>query len=334
MKALSLDTQYSVISLLRDGKSCRAIAKKLGISSSAVSRLRVSLDIPLPTSPQGRPHKLTPHDSRHLCRQILSGAVDNAAQLKRTLQLPVSTQTIRNTLKRAGLRSIVKVKRPLLERRHRRARLLFALRHQHWTIEDWSRVIFSDETKINRLGSDGRVWGWKRTGAGLEPRNIVGTVKFGGGSIMLWGCMTIAGPGHMTQVDGRMDAVQYVDILRRNLLQSARDTGYNGTDFIFQQDNDPKHTSKLAKRWFSNQSIEVLRWPAQSPDLNPIEHLWTCLKLKLNGYSTDPKSMHELWGRVQYEWNNLPPDLCYDLIASLPARLKAVIKAKGGNTKY
>jgi transposase len=334
MRALSLDTQYSIISLLRDGKSCRTIAQKLGISRTSVSRLRLSLDIPLPITKNGRPRKLTQWDSRYLRRQILSGVADNAAQLKRKLQLPVSTQTVRNTLKRAGLRSHVKKKRPLLSRAHRKARLVFALRHQHWTVEDWARVIYSDETKINRLGSDGRVWGWKREGTGLEDRDVVGTVKFGGGSVMLWGCMTISGPGYMTQVDGRMDAKQYVDILDQNLLRSARDTGFSGSDFIFQQDNDPKHTSKLAKSWFSRHSIEVLRWPAQSPDLNPIEHLWTSLKLKLNGYSTDPKSIHELWARIDHEWNLLPPDFCYTLIASMPARVKAVIKAKGGNTKY
>ncbi|CAG8737237.1 14943_t:CDS:2, partial [Acaulospora colombiana] len=194
----------------------------------------------------------------------------------------------------------------------------------HWTVEDWSRVIFSDETKINRMGSDGRVWGWKRPGSQLEDRNVVGTVKFGGGSVMLWGCMTISGPGHMAQVDGRMDAKQYTDILSQNLLQSAKATGFQGTDFTFQQDNDPKHTSRLAKKWFSDHSVEVLRWPAQSPDLNPIEHLWGHLKRRLNGYSTDPKSIGELWGRIQQEWIEIPPDYCYDLIASMPSRIQAL----------
>jgi transposase len=334
MRALSAETRHSVLVKLQNNKSYRRIASEMGISVSSVSRLCSSLGYSPPPSPKGRPRKLSDHDTRRLVRHILSGAADNAAQLQRTLQLSVSPQTVRNALKRAGLKAIIKVKRPLLERRHRKARLEFALCHQHWTVEDWSRVIFSDETKINRKGSDGRVWGWKRPGYGFEERNVVGTLKYGGGSTMLWGCMTISGPGHMTQVEGRMNAKQYTDILSQNLFQSATDTGFQGTDFIFQQDNDPKHTSKLAKKWFADHSIKLLRWPAQSPDLNPIEHLWGYLKRKLNAYPTDPRSIEELWQRIQQEWVQIPPDVCYDLIASMPSRIQAVLQARGGNTRY
>lgn len=228
----------------------------------------------------------------------------------------------------------MKKKRPLLSHAHRKARLAFALHHQHWTVDNWSRVIFSDETKINRLGSDGRVWGYKHPGAGLEPRNIIGKVKFGGGSIMLWGCMAISGVGKMCQVEGRMDAKQYISMLDQNLLPSAVDHGLDGTDFVFQQDNDPKHTSRLAKQWFSDNSIDVLRWPAQSPHLNPIEHLWNHLKCKLNAYETDPTSIHQLWVRIQKEWDSITPETCYMLIASMPDRITAVLCAKGGHTRY
>ena len=65
----------------------------------------------------------------------------------------------------------------------------FAIRHKDWTLGDRKRVVWSDETKINRLGSDGRKWAWKRAGERLNDRLVEGTVKFGGGSVMLWGCM-------------------------------------------------------------------------------------------------------------------------------------------------
>ena len=67
--------------------------------------------------------------------------------------------------------------------------MYFAIRHKAWTLEDWKRVVWSDETKINCLGSDGRKWAWKRAGEGLSDRLVEGTVKFGGESVMLWGCM-------------------------------------------------------------------------------------------------------------------------------------------------
>src|SRR5260370_17348777 len=90
-------------------------------------------------------------------------------------------------LKNAGMKAVVKTKHPLLSARHRKAHLDFAHAHKDWTLDDWKRVVWSDETKINRLGSDGRKWVWKKSGEGLSDRLVEGTLKFGGGSIMLWG---------------------------------------------------------------------------------------------------------------------------------------------------
>ena len=84
---------------------------------------------------------------------------------------------------------MVKKKWPLLKKHHRKEQLDFAESHKEWTLEDWKRVIWSDETKINCLGSDGRKWAWKEVGEQLSDRLVEGTVKFGGGNVMVWGCM-------------------------------------------------------------------------------------------------------------------------------------------------
>ena len=84
----------------------------------------------------------------------------------------------------------MKQKHPLLSKHHRRERLDFALSHQDWTVDNWKCVIWSDETKINCIGSDGRKWAWKKAGEGLSDRIVEGTVKFGGGLVKMWGCMT------------------------------------------------------------------------------------------------------------------------------------------------
>ena len=80
--------------------------------------------------------------------------------------------------------------------------------------------------------------------------------------------------------------------------------------------------------------MEVMTWPAQSPDLNPIEHLWSHLKRQLQGYETAPKGILELWERVQVEWEKIEPSVCQGLVESMPRRVAAVLKAKGGYTKY
>jgi len=201
-------------------------------------------------------------------------------------------------------------------------------------VEDWKKVVWSDETKINRLGSDGRKWGWKRPGEGLSDRLVEGTLKFGGGSVMVWGCMMWEGTGYAVKIDGRMDGDLYIKILEDDLQASLNFYGKTTNDIIFQQDNDPKHTCKKAKTWFQDHGFTVLPWPAQSPDLNPIEHLWFYIKQRLGEYEEDPKGILELWERIEKEWAKIPASVCQNLIESMPRRVNAVLKVKGGYTKY
>ena len=153
------------------------------------------------------------------------------------------------------------------------------------------RVWWSDETKINCLGSDGRHWVWKEVGEGLSDRVVEGTVKFGGGNVMMWGCMGWDGVGYATRIEGKMDADLYVSIMEDELQEMLHYYGKTNTDIIFQQDNDSKHTSKKAQNWFKDNGINVIKWPAQLPDINSIKHLGTtsngCLmsmKIPLRAY--------------------------------------------------
>jgi len=108
---------------------------------------------------------------------IGSGKADNAVQVTKSLQdinnTALCAQTVRNGLKKVGMMAVVKRKRPLLTKKHMRERLDFAIAHQDWTLEDWKKVVWSDETKINRLGSDGRKWVWKKAGEGLSERLVM-----------------------------------------------------------------------------------------------------------------------------------------------------------------
>ena len=112
--------------------------------------------------------KLSENDLRYAARLVTSGKVDNAVQVTKALSnltnQPLSAQTVRNHLKGHGLKARVKKKRPLLSAKHKKARLDYAIAHLHDTVEDHKRVIWSDETKINRLGSDGRQYVW------VDPR--------------------------------------------------------------------------------------------------------------------------------------------------------------------
>jgi transposase len=248
--------------------------------------------------------------------------------------MSICANTVANALKKEGFASASKMKKPLLSKKHRQARLEFAQRHQHWTDDDWNKVVWSDESKINRLGSDGRKWCCKKAREGLLPRHVQPTLKFGGGSIMVWGCMTAQGVGYMAKIDNGLDADLYCEILKSDLMQTLEYYELEADQVIFQQDNDPKHTSKKATQVLKELSLDVLKWPAQSPDLNPIEHLWDFLKRKLADYPTQPKGMLELWDRVKETWESIDKETCLHLIKSIPRRIEAVLKARGGYTKY
>lgn len=291
------------------------------ISHQSVYRIRCKIAdvIPLPTPLLGgRPHKLTARDSRLLVRYATSGQANTAVELKHKLThgigKAVSVQTVRRALRKAGLHSAHKVKRPLLKRQHKKQRLEFARKYEQWTEKDWSRVIFSDETKINRLGSDGQKWIWKRPGTMINENNVSPTLKFGGGSLLMWGCINTCGVGHACRIDGNMNASLYTEILRGELIQSIQYFGKENGDVIFQHDNDPKHTSNLATNCLKLQCIQVLDWPAQSPDLNPIENLWDHLKRRLANYETPADSIYQLWQRTEAEWEKIPSSICVNLV--------------------
>jgi transposase len=331
-------TNQNIKALLAKGLGTREIANRLKVSQTSVQKVRNSCRRGLPQPKIGRPKKLSARGKLACVRSITSGraktATDVAKNLDKDLQLSVSRYTVARALKESGMRSAEKKNKPALSAKNVKARLEFAKRHQHWTVEDWKHVIWSDETKVNRFQSDGRAWYWSHDGDSLQDHHVKETLKHGGGSIMVWGCMTARGQGYLCKLERRMDKHVYKEILEDELCRTIEYYGMEVDQVVFQQDNDPKHTAKSTKEWLAEQRFDVLEWPSQSPDLNPIEHLWARLKQQLNKYETAPKGIIELWSRVEEEWNKIGPATCMNLIESMPRRVKAVIKAKGKWTKY
>ncbi len=148
---------------------------------------------------------------------------------------------------------------------------------------------------------------------------------------MIWAAMSSAGVGPLCFLKSTVNAAIYQEILEHFMLPSA-DKLYGDADFIYQQDLAPAHTAKGTKSWFNDHGVNVLDWPANLPDLNPIENLWCIVKRKMR--DTRPNNADELKATVKETWASIPPQQCHKLITSMPRQIEAVIKAKGAPTKY
>jgi transposase len=338
MHSTTSEKESVLVHLLLEGSSLHNTAQKVGISVATASCIAKRLLPDHVACPAGCPPLLSKSNKRKVVCDITSGtcttAVDVAERLAGVGEVGVSVKTVQRVLKEAGLCAGPKTKKPLLTKKHIQGCMAFCLAHKDWTVEDWKRVVWSDEITINCLGSDGRLWCWKRKGEKLSTCTTQATVKYGGGSLMVWGCMTYNGVGYLRKVEGHMNAIQYCKILQEDLVASMRWYGLKHQDVLFQQDNDPKHNSKKAKICLEELGFVVMEWPSNSPDLNPIEHLWRHLKQQMNCHKRHPKSMHELWELVSKEWDYITDEVCRKLVDSMPCRIHAILAAKGGATKY
>ena len=164
VRSLSLTQQNISLSLLDSGHSGEVIAKRTGVSPYSISKLHSKQHSLFPKAVGGCPSKLSPTNIQYAQHLITSGKAENAVQVTKALtniiNQPLSANTVCLHLKKAGMKAVVKSKCPLLSARHHKAHLDFAYAHKDWTMEDWKKVIWSDETKINYLGSDGCKWAW------------------------------------------------------------------------------------------------------------------------------------------------------------------------------
>ncbi|KAJ4934943.1 hypothetical protein JOQ06_007723 [Pogonophryne albipinna] len=240
----------------------------------------------------------------------------------------VTKATISNTLRRQGLKSCSARRVPLLKPVHVQARLKFARENLDDPEEDWENVIWSDETKIELFGKNSTRRVWRRKNAELHPKNTIPTVKHGGGNIMLWACFSAKGPGRLIRVKERMNGAMYREILSDNLLPSARALKMK-RGWVFQHDNDPKHTTRATKEWLRKKHFKVLESPSQSPDLNPIENLWRELKVRVA--QRQPQNITALEEICMEEWAKIPATVWTfnpNLEEPLPGQMKKQLVLK------
>lgn len=287
----------------------------------------------------GRPRILSDRDKRHLERIVRSNRKQTTRQVHNNFVessgTAVSISTIKRALYDAGYNSRVAARKPYISLKNQSDRLKWCRERRNWEEDDWKTVIWSDESRFTLFKNDGRTRVWRLQKERYDIDCIVPTVKHGGGGVMVWGCFTWDDLGPLIQLEGTLNSHRYIEeVLKPHLVPFMEKFGEDMDEYEFQQDNATIHTSKMTREYFEKEEINVMKWPGQSPDLNPIEHLWDELERRIRKREPPPKNERELAAFLRDEWEKIPTSTYQNLILSMNNRVKAVLEAKGYATSY
>lgn len=336
-KELSEAFRKKIVDAYESGKGFQKISKEYKISHSTVRKIvykwrtfKTTANMPR----SGRPSKFTPRADRKMLKEVSKNPKMSSRDLQQalaTVDVKVHASTIRKRLHKFNLHGRCARRKPLLSKKNMKARLKFARVNVDKDQDFWNNVLWTDESKIELFGHQNRGHVWRKPNTAFQEKNLIPTVKHGGGSVMVWGCFATAGPGQLTIIESTMNSIVYQRVLEEHVRSSVKKLKLK-RNWTLQHDNDPKHTSKSTKDWLKRKKWRVLEWPSQSPDLNPIEMLWGDLKRAV--HARNPSNISQLKVFCVEEWGKLSSDRCQRLVDGYKKRLTEVISAKGGNTSY
>uniref|UniRef100_H2MNT5 Tc1-like transposase DDE domain-containing protein n=1 Tax=Oryzias latipes TaxID=8090 RepID=H2MNT5_ORYLA len=313
-----LDIRNKIIDNHRKGKGYKTISKQLEVPVTTVAHIiqKFKTHGTVANLPgRGRKRKIEDKLRRRIVGTVSKELITTSKDIKGELLdqgTSVSDRTIRCCLSQSGLHGRRSRRSPLLKVNHKKARLEFAKMHVDKPQSFWENVLWTDETKLELFGKAHQLYVRRLKNEAYNQKNTVPTVKHGRGSVLFWGCSAASGIGCLEIVQGKMKSQDYQGILDRNVLPSVRKLGLSPRSWVFQQDNDPKHTAKNIQEWLREKRWTIRKWPSMSPDLNPIEHLWTELKHAI--WRRHPSNLRQLEQFAHEEWAKTPVDRCRRLI--------------------
>lgn len=289
----------------------------------------------------GRPHKIDARAMRHIQLEIHKNRRQTLGDITETLNRSISGGVTKKTVANAihdnlGMSSCVARKKPNLKPGHIARRMVWAEEKLGWTMEEWKRVIFTDESSVElgKLSCQPRVW--RSPSEEYLPQCLVRTFKSGRTSVMVWGAIAYNHLGPLIVMPkGMRKGVHYVNLVMAGPLWDFYSKLVEELGVVkVVEDGAPVHTCGLAKSFRRYHGMDSLIHPANSPDLNPIEHVWKKLKTQINDRPVHPRSAIDLEAAIMEEWAKIDVSFINKLIDSMPKRVDAVLEAHGGPTKY
>lgn len=336
----SLGLRWTIVNTVNAGVSYRETARRNGISTTGVSDLmskfRATGDVvDLPRS--GRPLKTTVRMDRQLKRMAVTNRTKSGPALARDwgnrIGVQVSAKTAKRRLKRFQIHSRRPRKGVLLTQRHKTARLQWARLNRHRNIRTWRRIYWTDESRYGVHHVDGRIRVWRRSHEKYLPECMIAKVQGRGGTLMVWGGFSHDHKLPLQIVRGNMNSFRYRDeildtVVRPHFQAHAHERP------ILMDDNAPAHRAGRIDQYKATHNIVSLDWPALSPDLNPVEHIWDWLQRAMNAQQPPVNNLADVQQAVMRHWARIPVNYMENLVRSMPRRCQAVIDARGGHTPY
>lgn len=304
------------------------IAEKLERSRKVISNFLKDPENYGKKSSPGRPRAVSERDRRAILR-VASNSSLTACKIAEQAGVKTNVRNVQKILKESPIIKRKKMKKkPPLTAKHKEDRLKFAMEHVHWK-KRWRRVLFTDEKKFNLDGPDGLAYYYHDL---RKEESILSRRRHGGGTVMIWAGIGYYGKTDIKFVPQKMDSKKYLDLIASEITQPAREN--TNLPLIFQQDNAAVHTARIVKKFFSDNNVDVLNWPARSPDMNIIENCWGLLARSAYAENRQYENVDELKQSIISNWRGLPQKSIKKLFKSLPNRMAEIIKKSGGPTHY
>jgi transposase len=341
-KNLSVGKREAIIALKKSNVSVADIVRDQDVSRSTVYKTIRRLEVtgsPNPVKRCGRPPSLASERAKRALKRLVerhrwSTKAEVRSEVQRYFYTRLSLRTLNKKIKSIGFYSRYAARKPLLSKKNIVARLKWARAHRTWTAEDFSTVVFTDESRFCLVNDDRRVRVWRQKGTRHDAKNVVGTLQGGGGGVMVWGAMSAFGVGPLVVIEGSMDSDKYVNLLSNHFHPWFTEFRRMHPSALFQHDHATCHTSQYTSWWLRTHNFPSLKWFGKGADCSPIENLWDHLERQIRKPEAKFKNVGELTEALQKAWSEIPAEVCANLAASVPRRLKAIMKAKGNMTKY